>query len=280
MNKKKHLMRYGVLLLSTVMASSTFASAKTNPVVETPLLAAQSQVGFLSNLVKRSDLIFHGELIEISERLSIENIPYTFVTYAVKEVIAGRYAQSTVTLKFVGGQFPNGNRLTASNSPRVALGEEAILMVQKSVDTGCDFVDCESGRFVIEDGQVVAANESAVSVDADGQLLYTTLGERSKQLVKPWKQRSDVSEFISYVKQLDKQSFSKTARTQVSNIDKSAPFKAYSVLTEAGQAPEVPKAISKVATNKGATTTKSEFDLWEEQQVRLNGGDPLLNNNQ
>ena len=62
----------------------------------------------LKELANEANFIFKGKLVDISNGLSVEEIPYTFVTYNVDEVIAGNYEESTITLKFVGGEFPNG----------------------------------------------------------------------------------------------------------------------------------------------------------------------------
>ena len=155
MNNNKNISR-NVLLLLTTLSVSGFAAAQNDTDNLTPI-AGQSIAGqnlpqhsFLPDLVSRADLVFRGQVIEKYERLSIEQIPYTFVTYKVSEVIGGKYNNDTITVKFVGGQFANGNRLTASNSPVIELGEEAVMMIQQSKDSGCDFVDCEKGRFVLK----------------------------------------------------------------------------------------------------------------------------------
>lgn len=89
------------------------------------------QNSFLQSMVDRADFIFKGTLVDISEGLSVEGIPYTFATYDITQVISGNYAGNSITVKFVGGKFANGNLLTATNTPKVTLAEEAILMVQQ-----------------------------------------------------------------------------------------------------------------------------------------------------
>ena len=283
MKNKNNLKQSRFLLLTTLMATSFVASAaatghEANQLLtgERGQLQVQQKSPFLQDLVVRSELIFRGELVDISERLSIEQIPYTFVTYAVKEVIAGRYVNNTITLKYVGGQFPNGNRLSASNSPAVKVGEDAILMVQQAVDTGCDFVDCENGRFLIENDRVIAANESSITLDDDGSVGYTGLSERHKSGAL----KSTVSTFIAHLKSLDNSALvsKKKSSVVVFDIDKQMPFKAYPVLTQAGQAPEVPQEQEKDLLNKNPRKLSgSQFDQWEVSQLELNGGDPLLN---
>ncbi len=282
-SRKNNLTRYGVALLATLISGSFAATANAHIEVNHPDLTttAPSQDSFLQDLVTRSEFIFRGELIDISERLSIEKIPYTFVTYRVAEVISGRYANNTITLKFVGGEFENGNRLSASNSPAVKVGEDAVLMVQQSVDTGCDFVDCEKGRFVLENGKVIAANESAVAVNEKGELAFTSLSERNAEGKKAKTNsrlaKSTIAGFIAHIKQLDKATALQKHHTPVEtqDIDSHMPFQAYSVLTQAHKAPEVPR--NELIFKKAKQLTGSQFDQWEAEQLRLNGGDPLLN---
>lgn len=276
----------GIALFTSLMASSFAATAHTdenlsNTVADNKVAAVnQAEDSFLKKLVVGSDLIFKGELIDINEALSIENIPYTFVTYRVGEVISGRYFNDTITLKYVGGQFANGNRLSASNSPTVKVGENAILMVQQSVDTGCDFVDCENGRFILQNGQVIAANESAIAIDEKGKVNYKTLSERGANFgAGVQKTKSNIPAFIAHIKQLDKASSLQRnkVRAVAIDIDRHAPFKAYSVLTKAGQAPQVAgDDVKGGGKNKPQAFKGSQFDQWEAEQLRLNGGNPLL----
>lgn len=260
MNKKNDIKNLGVFLLSTLVAGS-FSAAADNAIEakverKLPIVSQDRQQDRqLKDLVVRSELIFQGRLVDISERLSIEKIPYTFVTYAINEVIGGRYTNNTITLKYVGGQFANGNRLTASNSPNVKLGEQAILMVQQSTDTGCDFVDCEKGRFVIENDKIIAANQSVMALDKKGGV-----------------------DFVSRLKGLHKTASlqRKSPRPEFVDLDKRAPFKAYPALTQAQKAPAVPQ---QAADKKPHQVKGSQFDQWEVEQLRLNGGDPLLNSN-
>lgn len=229
--------------------------------------------GFLDSLVKRADLVFHGTLKEISSEMSIEQIPYTFVTYDVHEVIAGHYSDDTLTLKYVGGDFPDGRSLIASNAPEVNLGEQSILMVQKNQDTGCDFVDCEDGRFVIEDGHIVAANQSAVVINDKGSVEYISYPARKSGEYKGLLDAMSVDKFISHLKTLDAKPTGKGQRTTVTNIYRYVPFHAIKGLTNAGSPPP---EESKPVTKGAPDTQGSSYDQWEEEQLRQNGGNPVL----
>lgn len=232
---------------------------------------------YLQSLVLRSDLIFRGKLISINQGQSIEEIPYTFVTYKIGEIIAGTYNKSTITLKFVGGEFPNGNRLTATNTPQVKLGEESILLVQQTRNTGCDFVECEHGRFVLDQGKVIAANESAITLDSKGGIDYISLAARKKGQYKSSLDKSNLTGFIAHLKKLDQSTLTlrKSNRTMVKDTDKLEPFNAYPALTQAMKAPKVPK--NKLQSKNNPRQLKGNpHDQWELKQLRSNGGNPVL----
>lgn len=288
MKRNRNFTRSGALLLMSLLLGST--------VISTSYAASNSiqnpdHESYLKNLVVQSELIFRGKLIDISEQLSVEKIPYTFVTYHVNEVVIGQYFNDTITLKFVGGHFPNGNKLTASNSPQVELGEESILMVQQSIDAGCDFVDCEKGRFAIEGGTVVSANESAVMVNDEGQINFVSSAAAKS---KSNSVNSNVANFVAYLKSLNKESLNKVPSSQGKssqaksikpnnfNRMKGVPFKAYSALTRASTAPQEVNAKTSVAQSNVTTKHElltlegSQFDQLEVEQLKKNGGNPLL----
>jgi len=270
MKKQKNVTRCSALLLMSLFVGANSASANM-------LKQNEGQIPFIQNLVERSDLIFQGTLTNISEGLSVEEIPYTFVTYKIKEIITGQYANDTITLKFVGGVFPNGNRLSATNTPNVKLGEKAILMVQQSKNTGCDFVNCEHGRFVLQNEQIIAANESAIVIDDLGGIDYISLAARKSGIHKASLAKSNISSFINKIKSLSKSSVlkSKSTKIQVVDTDKFATFEAYPALTRAMKGPKAP--ISKTLKSDVVKPTGTAHDQWETAQLKANGGNPILN---
>lgn len=274
MKLKSRFKRIELPLIITLLAGSNLAYANSSSLNGNNIQQIKpTESAFLQNLVQRADLIFKGELIEKSEGLSNEGIPYTFVTYQVDQVIAGKYPDQTITLKFVGGTFANGNRLSATNTPEVSVGEQSILMVQKSNDTGCDFVDCEHGRFILQGGKIIAANQSALVVDAKGGVDFISYSAQLKGSHKASLEKSNIPQFISHLKSLDQASnvLRKTPRLSVGNIDKHAPFAGYAALTRAMGAPKPPKA-----KQPSRTLSKNQHDQWELEQLRKNGGNPVL----
>ncbi|WP_062263895.1 hypothetical protein [Endozoicomonas arenosclerae] len=224
----------------------------------------------------RADLVFKGELLEKNEELSVEGIPYTFITYKVDQVIAGNYAEPTITLKYVGGTFANGNRLSATNTPDVIIGEQAILLVQKNSDTGCDLVECEHGRFLLDSGKIIAGNQSAIVVDDKGGVDYISHSAQLMGMHAASLEKSNLPQFVSHLKSLDKstESLRKQTRVTVQNLDKNTPFKAYNVLTQSLKAPAVPKPG--ITQQQSFEAKGNSHDQWELEQLRKNGGNPVL----
>lgn len=255
-----------LLITTTSALAGTFVSNNGhNKVIET--------------LVADSELIFRGTSTEITEGLSVEGIPYTFVTYDIEEVISGQYFESTITLKFVGGTFANGNTLSASNSPQIKLGEQSILLVQQSTDTGCDFVQCELGRFLLEQGSVIAANGQAVIVDEHGSVDYMSANGLKNRDNRQANTTSNIGNFITKLRNIDKQVLSQRGdsfkRNTVKNVDKNSTFKAYIGLTQASKAPVELVAPSEALVKKNISHG-SRHDKWEEAQVKRNKGNPVL----
>ncbi|MEZ9819441.1 hypothetical protein AB4238_02285 [Shewanella sp. 10N.286.45.A1] len=277
MKKKYPVTRYSALALMTLLAGSTSVYA-----ASTGTSNIEVQSSFLDNMVTRADFIFKGSLIDISEGLSVEDIPYTFVTYDISEVISGNYAGNSITLKFVGGEFPNGNILTATNTPEVTLGEEAILMVQQSQNTGCDLVECEHGRFVIQQGKVIAANESAVIIDDNGGVDYISAKAQQNGEYKSSLAKSNVAKFSNHLKGLVsiKPFTVNSVQLSVTDTDRKASFNAYPALTRASAAPAVPQSATtqkNAFTATSQTPTASAQDQWEVEQLEKNAGNPVLN---
>ncbi|MCW8876575.1 MAG: hypothetical protein OQK04_02070 [Kangiellaceae bacterium] len=117
----------------------------------------------VDNLLKKSDLVMQGEVIDIQYKDSKEGLPHTFVTYQVNEMISGSSKSDTVTLRFIGGEQRQGEKtryLTVSEVPTFEKGESDILFVTKNNSAICPLVSCSQGRFrnlnglvTSEDGQ-------------------------------------------------------------------------------------------------------------------------------
>ncbi|WP_028774356.1 hypothetical protein [Shewanella waksmanii] len=264
----------GTVLLLSLMAAPNLVSANVNPTV------AVVQPSYVDKLVLGSDLIIKGSLIDISEKLSLEGIPYTFVTYQIDDTINGRYDDTEITLKFVGGEFENGNRLSATNSPVVTLGEQAILFVQQQKDTGCDFVECEHGRMLIKEQQIYTANESAILLDGKGEVSYISHAQQQGEKYRDELTQSNADAFVQHLKQIANQPsiMGSVSLKPVVNIDKNLEFNAYPALSRAMAGPQVPKALQRrvEAADLAQKAVAGSHDAWELEQLQLNGGNPVL----
>jgi len=99
-----------------------------------PVLAHQSASRLdIGEMANQSDLVFRGTVVNIDYRESEARgdqapLPYTFVTYAVEEVLFGQYQESELTLRFLGGITERGEILTNTSAPKIDLGDEDILI--------------------------------------------------------------------------------------------------------------------------------------------------------
>lgn len=112
-------------------------------------------------LAQDSDLVFHGVVTEIQYKLceptgpEQAQVPYTFITYAVQEVLQGSPAGEHVTLQFVGGWDARDNTfMSCSNVPQFDVGDEDVLFVRGNTHRLCPLTGGAGGRFRIIGGQV------------------------------------------------------------------------------------------------------------------------------
>ena len=113
----------------------------------------------ITKMVASSDLIFHGQVVNIDYRTSRptdqepNGIPHTFVTYQIEQVLRGKAPSKELTMRFVGGSDGKGGIYTQTTTPSFAKGQTDILFVKGGGQT-CPLVDCVDGRFRIADEMV------------------------------------------------------------------------------------------------------------------------------
>lgn len=112
----------------------------------------------LQTLTESSNLVVHGTVIDVeyvNSSAEGEDIPYTRVTYQLKETLRGKAEGDTLTLQFVGGADGQGAFLFVSGVPTFQKGDEDILFVRgNGEDDNCPLVHCEYGRFRIHQAKV------------------------------------------------------------------------------------------------------------------------------
>ena len=265
----------GLWLLSVAGCFSTFnvCSAANN-------VDEQKNI-WLTNYVNESEFIFDGTLKKISYQNSAEGIPHTFAQYAVNEIIKGQYYSDTITLRFVGGYFDNDTRekhLTVSNSPVLELNENAILLVRENGTADCPLVACERGRFRIVDGSVVTAADTAITIDDKKNLVYLSRSTRKTSVDKT----RSAEKFSQHLRGLVQKSVSKTqsqnlvGQQSVRSVDIYAPFNASKALVTAGVGAPDENANEQKSLHSMQAQIGSDFDHWEEQQLKQNAGNPVL----
>ena len=116
----------------------------------------------LRHLIKEADLVFIGIVESIDYRSSSVRdkddviLPHTFVTFKTEEILKGKTAADTITLRFQGGRMEAAKGefeyLTSTVIPLFDLGDRDILCVKGNGKSICPLVGAKKGRFrVIDD---------------------------------------------------------------------------------------------------------------------------------
>lgn len=80
--------------------------------------------------VSRSELVFEGTVVSRRESISPNTgQPFTYFTFQIREVIKGSYAESTITLGYMGGT-KNGYVLSVTDMRMPEVGEHGIYFVE------------------------------------------------------------------------------------------------------------------------------------------------------
>lgn len=281
---------------SSLWMSVITALAVQSAIYATPS-AAQTQATttiHTEDLLNNADLVFSGKVVDIQYKDSADGIPFTFVTYHVDNIIAGRADSDRVTLRFMGGRQQKGEvirYLDVSDTPEFQAGDTDVLFVRKNGLSICPLVDCAQGRFRNRGG-VVATEDSLVIVQTNdektfavsSQAINPTTGEAHVFAKALSAARIDTREqqspaIIAKAVQVDQ--LVADLKVQAREIkrfqDGSVEFKSVAI-TDVFQGPTLtpiaPKDATPVLVRRIATP--SDFDRWEEEQVSKNNGNPVL----
>lgn len=243
----------------------------------------------LEQLAGDAELIFEGTLTDLQYRDSAEGMPHTFATYKVDSVLKGFYQKPSITLRFVGG-YKNGGksdvRLIVSHGPKFDRDEKGIMLVSgENGNAGsiCPLVGCNKGRFLMKGAHVTNGEGALVTTDAGGKP-----NNRSKGLADNDHNTVAMSRdsFVSHLrgiigKQRSEKGFSdSSSRRTVHSADLYIPFAGPKAVAEAGPSEDESSLQSNEQKLANASKGKSDFDRWEEEQLRQSGGNPVLPNNQ
>ena len=118
--------------------------------------------GQLSVMVKQAQLVFLGQIVDVTyrnERVGEKgNIPVTYVTYAIEEVVRGKPSDRKITVRFLGGSDGRGGFLSLSSVPEFQVKERDVVLLSGNGLQGCPLVNCEDGRFRVHEGGVYNAH--------------------------------------------------------------------------------------------------------------------------
>lgn len=128
---------------------------------------AAEVAGDLAAMVEKANLVFVGDVADVTYRIArIEGgegeLPYTIVTYKVRQVLRGKLPGGTVTLRFPGGSDRKGHFMQVSGVPAFQPGEQDLLFATGHAKEGCPLVECEWGRYRILKSAVYNTHGSPV----------------------------------------------------------------------------------------------------------------------
>jgi hypothetical protein len=165
-----------------VSSGSTVVQADTKDSHNSSLMAQSNVVTepnpALMNSVKNADYIFQGVVTQVDYRLSngSPQLPYTFVTFKIEQLLKGQVNQQFVTLRFIGGPNENTKKfLTVSGVPLFDVGERSILFVKDNGQSDCPLVGCQQGRLRIANNQVYTEDGVQILLNNQGKLVYGSL---------------------------------------------------------------------------------------------------------
>ncbi len=129
-------------------------------------------------MISQADLVFHGVVTSVDYRNAEQDIrdellpmPYTFVTYQIKEILSGRYDGNEITLRFIGGlaNAEEGDIVSVSHMPLFDVRDNDIIAVKNNTESICPIVNCQLGRMRLINGLAY--------MDEGRKLIKTNTGE-------------------------------------------------------------------------------------------------------
>jgi len=141
-----------------------------------------------SNLAKKSEIVFDGEVINIEVAKNTQGRIYTYITFEVIEELSNSgIDEEEITLRFTGGTYNEESLDFGIEYPK--LGERGIYFVEK-IEFGLinPLLGWEQGHFKITNDNFVKASngEYVISVNADAvQTSSISSGIAAGVLTKP-----------------------------------------------------------------------------------------------
>jgi hypothetical protein len=152
---KKIMVMVMAAVLSGALCAYAHTSVDTEQVTQPKLLAEEANLVFIGDVIEVA-------YIEARMEGSDSRLPYTVVTYRVKNVLRGKSPGDTFTMRFPGGTDGQGSFVEVSGVPVFEKGNQDLLFVRSNGEQGCPLVGCEWGRFRILNGAVYNTHGSPV----------------------------------------------------------------------------------------------------------------------
>ena len=261
---------------------------------------AQSTIN-VDSMLQNADMVMQGKIIDIQYKDSDEGLPHTFVTYKIDNLIAGDNSAKEITLRFIGGEQRKGDvvrHLSVSEVPEFNKGESDVLFIRKNNSVICPLVKCSQGRFRDLNGLVTNSKGQPVLLNGQSKLElgkeimteHLDTNSENRQYGKAFSNNSgevkaqqsqrntshlDTQTFVTQIKQraLALKSVGKIKTRSLfksSNPKESFSTPFFKPVKPADNQP----TLSAKSIKSGKS--KSKFDQWEEQMLKSNGGEPVV----
>jgi hypothetical protein len=138
----------------TMLAAVVLAIAAATSVAVAHIPTDIEEITDLRAALESADAVIHGVVTDVQYRNSTrrrgneENLPHTFVTYTIHDLILGDVSGDKITLRFLGGTDGRGRFLIESDAPLFNVGDEDVLFISENVQR-----DSENGQRDSENGQ-------------------------------------------------------------------------------------------------------------------------------
>ena len=143
----------------------------------------------VDELITHSELIFEGKVTNLSYKIPTDRDQiYTFVTFEIKELLKGTYGQSTLELRYPGGQM--GNQIDAVEDMVIPQpGQEGVYFVRSLTE---HFIHPLTGW---AQGQMLIVNQAGNRrlVSVEGNAIYSLTGPIARTKTEAPELNADVA---------------------------------------------------------------------------------------
>lgn len=284
MKLSKHVS--SLLMAGVLVASASHAGATSLDRVSTDQLVAEAELivqGVVKAVEYRNSDVASGEHVAL---------PHTFVTFGIERAFKGSaQGGSSITLRFQGGPDGQGKALMIPGVPMFDVGDRDILFIRGNGTQIAPLVGWEQGRYRIVQGMVYSdageevwltgrakvalgkqhALKEVVTHDLAGTVMEFGLeGEKRNWTPPSGAKRLDAAGFASFIDNKVKKLPSSLG--SAAEVPEPSVYIQDKFYVEAPK-PAAPPSLSRAAEASG---TSGEPDSYEEEMLRQNGGNPVL----